>query len=256
MLWVSNLCALEESLPEDYVNYLAFEKQEIIYNNITKKAYNTLPELGNFFDVIKNKLKYKAPEIIYSDIACTCAKIIYAPTRNNYFSGIYESEGFGIISLLLSADHEAFVNIKFFVDESPTLSLSMHTVKNEYEYAADLFMQEFYSNFMEENKSWWRFLRNETKKSEIEKLAMRSINSRLVFDIIAPQQVILIPSEELKVAINVNYTKDFRVIMSGLRESIVLFAVWARSSLDERVHIGNIILQSEFMASCFDIKKI
>ena len=228
LLSVSNLFALHKDLPDsEYYDYTAKEKQDYIYNKLIKYEHTTFPQLGGFLDrIIHNN----------SNKISTSAKIKFI-SRSRSYSGIYKSDALGYITLGLTTDYIPLLDIKFLIDDALSIDLNFTGIEQEFENNFDLFLQNFSSKIHDQNY-------------QLARLAMRESNGRLAFDVKSPFELILVPSERFELRIRQNSNKDYRLALKAFSPGDLLYNILAKSyKQEEFLHIGDIMLESEFIAS-------
>jgi len=247
LLLTSNLFAAHREFPKNYDEYPAQEKQDFLYNLLLDNKYEELPELGTKIDQIIARLKANTKTIL--NTVGSVAKMRFE-SHSKVYSGIYASGALGVIRFALSADFETTIELKFLIDESPSLDLTLQAHPNTCDQRSALFTNEFISLPIRRNANYFLYLHNEEAQYQVSNLALRSPNGRLVFDVKLPYQLTLIPSCGLKYLMQDSNKTNFREILTTLNKGALLFEVWTKIDVDDYAsHIGSIVLDSEFIAS-------
>ena len=242
-----NLAAMQQNLPKDYYHYLAVDKQILLYDMQRESMHTILPELGNKLIQLLSQLK--SPPRPIQSIISSAAKIRFE-SHSRQYSGLYTSGSLGFIRFALSANFEPMIEIKFLIDESPSLNLKFQGSKHEHLHEKTLFTHELnaHASFVDENLLYHP--QYDTIEHQVNNLALRSSNGRLVFEINIPRHLNLVPSETLK-SIMLEYSaRDFRTALATLPPGSLLYEVYTNTNYsDFPCHIASIVLDSEFIAS-------
>jgi hypothetical protein len=193
---VAKLQAMHE-VSSEYLYYTAKQKQDYIYNRliIAQERSNFLPEYINKTD--------KTPSRV--------AKINFKIISPKY-SGIFSSGTLGFIKI------SNRTKIKFLIDECPPVTLEISDrflVNNNF----DISQQELYKN-----------LYSDLPEHQINKLAMRISNGRLVLDTNIPKLLIF-------------ETPPARGELTKFKKDVILYHVY-----DHQEHyLADVILESDFL---------
>jgi len=278
---------IAEDLPSDYQSKTALEKQDLLWQQIKSSLYEKLPVTGvSPFDMLKLfDIKYLTTTIGYQSDEMpikrkrlihtygTVAKIFFKPASDTPYTGLFKSVVPGIIrASVVRYDPNNLmpgIAIKLFVDGHPSLNtVGLHTIDGQgkdYNFFAYPF-----SNIIPPPKSslmvsvldvFTKAAKTFDPDANAMKVSLNpfaKINSdgSEVADPIAPMQIYFYPTKDVLQDSKDN--RDFRIKLAELVAGTKLFEVFVKNpdKPDDLLLIGEIILDSQFIASKYGDEKI
>lgn len=273
---------------EAYQDLNSDQKQELVWQKISAKPYDTLPEmtffapedwkamhaaraakaagsLGKSFDHVSDEMPEGRVKIIHA--YGSSVQIEFITLKNHPFTGLFKSGALGIARLSLGtplATTGSFVPgmaIKLFIDSQPSKNMHvMQRLEGQGENS-DFFKFTFTNKLPEPTdkgtklgaKYFARFVENPIFL-KVDHVAQYRSNGDKEQTVVAPYQIFFQPAD---VHLPEN-SKDFRAELAKIPVGSKLYDVFAQYSQHTKtpIHIGSIVTRSSFVASEYQDKKL
>lgn len=258
------------------------EKQQLLWDQIEKSEYTSLPKFTGFEIVpllnlalpwnAEKAKKYMLVTVTRKDDVFpegrkklvhtygSVAKISFVADENSPFTGLFQGVSCGLARLSLAIKPNVVVlpgaAFKFFVDGEPSRNLQvMNSLTGQMSY--NFFAKEF-SNVLPDLTSpvvkplkdlFGTVTRNPTKLSlkplgDIDQYGVHFAGPEAKY----PDKIVFVPDENL--VFNV-WPHEFRDDLSTIPEGQLLYRVYAEDSSLQRTFLGSIVTTSRFIASKF-----
>lgn len=280
------VCGIAQA--DDYQTKTAAEKREITWRKIVEAPYEKLPEmtfvptggwtvvhttrtirdaahLGQAFDHVGDEMPVGRTKVIHAYGSSVAVDFVAA--SGHPFTGLFRTGAVGIARLSLGTPHAStgsFVpglGLKLFVDGRP--SKNMHVMeKLEGQDQNQNYFAHAFTNKLPEPMStatkvgdWYfsRFVKNPIFLT-VDHVASVEANGQAVFQTVAPSQIFFVPAQDLKIS---ETGPDFRLELNRIPVGTKLYDVYGTlGESEERILIGAVVTQSEFVASEYSDKKL
>jgi hypothetical protein len=263
-------------LPENYQNLSAQEKQDLLWNEISKShEQDPLPPFtGNSFTEVLTKLKGlfnlgpsfdhssdELPEGRVKIIHATgsVAKVSFIPVPNHPFTGIYKTGAVGIARLSLAtppADDTYIpgMAVKFLISQNPSVNLHVINQLEGQKENWNFFAKDF-SNQIPHPTSWtlsaiekiFEWTRDPANNLPLWHLAAWTGEGHSQEIPVYPERLYFRPSSQVSNLIAESSREDFRDSLLKVPEG-PLYEVYGQYQ-GEEYHVGTLVLDSPLLAS-------
>lgn len=273
------LSVASAELPENYQSQSAFQKRELLWQQISAKPYSTLPSLDSaaspslkelFFSGIGDAFTSPTDEIVAGRKKVihkwgSAVKFRFEADRASQYTGIFSTGAIGIARASLAlpfASGKPFVPglaLKFFVDGQPSKNLTvMERLEGQGEDTN--YFKSAFTNVIPNPEEFgtklgtWIFegFVKDALHLKAEHLATVTAEGVSVAATKAPFQLLFIPTREAAIS---SSSPDFREELAKIPVGTVLYDVYAKENeaKGSALHkVGRIITESRFVASAYE----
>ena len=270
-------------IPVDYQSRTAVEKQELLWEEIAETPWQNLPDFNNnswssilknikslmslskTFDHQSDEIPEGRPKFIHT--FGSVVQFELEPKGEHQFTGMYQQGASGIARLSLAASPDSIaytpgMALKFLIDGQPSRNIVVMNSLEGQGQNRNFFAKNF-SNKIEEPKSWTLWLlgkvfertRNPATDLPVAHLASVTQSGEAPALSIAPDQLIMKPSEEAGIVMASDSKEDVRISFQKIPAGTVLYHVYGVLQ-NQEIYIGDLKTSSEFIASQYGDKKL
>lgn len=275
-------------LPENYQNLTSKQKQNILWENISKTPYsaeelssklkdpNIFKTLSLFSaDFLMSTFLHVSDEMPLDRLKLihtygSAAKVELEIDPSSPFTGIFQTGGHGIVRLSIAKQKSPFtpgMALKILIDENP--SLNFHVMNSlDGQDSTNFFEREFSNVILPPSFGNPAQLLEAPFQRAVDRLqpngpespinlplfqaASQERSGRLVQAPVVPYQIIFTPSRDIPLN-EKDYELNYRVYLAQIPAGTILYTVNLKlNKNDKPVTVGKLVLKSQFVASKYE----